>query len=199
MSQPVARNSDLVVATDVHQEIKQTGSGPVIVPVEHAHRGPFVRGLADSFRINGERVALEGAVALTLADHAPKVGERFVVPPNREGIARLGGRQPGFFCDGVPVVVNGDKADTCCDAQPSLNGRVEVLDQGVYLDRLRPQDQPQPWIRVRPILAGGALPGASYRVVFDDGSERSGDVPADGWIDERGVGGRVAERVEITV
>ena len=67
MSQPVARNSDLVVATDVHQEIKQTGSGPVIVPVEHAHRGPFVRGLADSFRINGERVALEGAVALTLA------------------------------------------------------------------------------------------------------------------------------------
>ncbi|MBI4955748.1 MAG: hypothetical protein HY908_27260 [Myxococcales bacterium] len=120
-SQPIAKDGDRVVGTDVHVVLVPSATGPVPTPMPIPFAGKLADGLSPTTYADGQAVAVEGAEARNDAEHVA-VGGSFQTPPRNRGAVREG--SPSVFVDGKGVAAHGGVVWTCADPEDAPNGAI---------------------------------------------------------------------------
>lgn len=110
MGQPVAKQNDLVVATDTH--IVRVGNS--WVPLPHPFNGVIDGELSADVNVMGLPAAIVNSTATNTPGHTPtSPGSRFQRPPKDQGTIISG--SASVFVNGQPIARNSDTAMTCND------------------------------------------------------------------------------------
>lgn len=112
MGQPAAKQSDQVVATDIHIVMIPSPGGPVPTPLPHPFVGQLDGQLSADVNIEGKPAAVQGSTATNSPAHVPQGGP-FQKPPSNSGTVQAG--SPTVFVNGKPLARNGDPVTTCND------------------------------------------------------------------------------------
>src|SRR5262245_11563376 len=112
MGQPVAKQGDTVVATDIHIIMIPSPGGPVPTPLPHPFNGMVSGALSTNVKVMGKPVAVLGSTADNMPPHIPQGGP-FQKPPTNKATIMTG--SPTVFVNHKPVARNGDTALTCND------------------------------------------------------------------------------------
>ena len=121
MSQPVAKQGDKIVATDIHIEMIPSPGGPVPTPLPNPFNGSLDSSLSTDVQIEGKAAAVVGSTATNTPAHIPKSGP-FQKPPTNRATVQAGSAT--VFINGKPCARNGDAAITCNDAADLPAGSV---------------------------------------------------------------------------
>ncbi|MDV2996743.1 MAG: hypothetical protein N4J56_006448 [Chroococcidiopsis sp. SAG 2025] len=122
MSQPVARQGDLIATACVHQVQGQppAPASPVVAPVSHPFNATFDGQLSQKVKIDGKFVVLQGSTALAKVHIAlPPPGTAplgFVKPPNNQAEVSQGSKTVKI--EGKFVARVGDPVKTCSELPP---------------------------------------------------------------------------------
>ncbi|CAM2065240.1 PAAR domain-containing protein [Sulfidibacter corallicola] len=112
MSQPAAKQDDLVQAQDTHIQMVPSPGGPVATPLPSPFSGPLNAGLSGDVNIEGKPAAIQGCSADNDPPHVPDQGP-FQTEPSNKATVIAGSATVNI--NGVPAVRNGDTAMTCND------------------------------------------------------------------------------------
>ena len=112
MGQPVAKQGDKVVATDIHIEVISTPGGPMPTPLPNPFSGSLDGALSSDVNIESKPAAIVGSTATNTPAHVPKSGP-FQKPPSNKATVMLGSTT--VLVNGKPLARNGDTAITCND------------------------------------------------------------------------------------
>jgi uncharacterized Zn-binding protein involved in type VI secretion len=123
MSQPVARQGDLITTTCEHQvqgKPPDPAAPPVVAPVSHPFNAMFDQQLSQKVKIDGKLVVLKGSTGLAKV-HLPlpppgTVAIGFVKPPNNQAEVFQGSKTVRI--EGKPVARIGDPVKTCSELPP---------------------------------------------------------------------------------
>lgn len=122
MDKAVAKQGDLIKATDFHNVINPDGS---IVPQASNFVGKIQDNCIDSVLINGKPAAVQGSKAKNLATHVPlPPATGFQKPPTNEGEIMQGSMT--VFIGGKPAARNKELSQTCTDV-PGAPPEVAVI------------------------------------------------------------------------
>jgi len=72
MGQPAARQSDKIIATDIHIIMTPTPTGPVPTPIPHPFTGVINGNLSPNVKIMGLPAATVGSTAQNVPTHVPQ-------------------------------------------------------------------------------------------------------------------------------
>ena len=122
MSQPAAKEGDLISGTDSHQEIIPGPTG-TIIQSDLPFSGPIDGGLSSNVKINGRYAATVGSTAKNNPEHQPSKGT-FVKPPTNSGEVTTGSDKVKI--NNKKAARNNDQATTCNDAGNSNNSTVQA-------------------------------------------------------------------------
>ncbi|GAB2681761.1 PAAR domain-containing protein [Thalassiella azotivora] len=117
MPQPVARQGDQVVGTDVHVVLVPSPGGPVPTPTPLPFSGAITSGTVADVLVDGRPVAVVGSGAQASPPHLPPPGTSFSVPPTNQGQVVVGSTT--VLAGGKPVARLGDQVQTCNDPAPA--------------------------------------------------------------------------------
>lgn len=112
MGQPAAKQTDRVVATDIHIVMIPSPGGPVPTPLPHPFAGQLDGSLSGDVNVEGKPAAVQGSTATNTPSHIPQGGP-FQKPPSNKGTVQLGSTT--VLINGKPAARNGDKVTTCND------------------------------------------------------------------------------------
>lgn len=112
MGQPAAKQTDRVVATDIHIVMIPSPGGPVPTPLPHPFVGQLDGSLSGDVNVEGKPAAVQGSTATNTPSHIPQGGP-FQKPPSNKGTVQLGSTT--VLINGKPAARNGDKVTTCND------------------------------------------------------------------------------------
>ena len=125
MGKPAAKQGDRIKAVDTHTEMVPSGSGEQPQHVSgHNFDGVINSVLISSVLIMDKPAAVKGSKSVGSMFHQPKVGSRFLLPPNNEGEIMAGSGT--VMIGGKPAARDGDLAQTCDDVVPTSHGKVEA-------------------------------------------------------------------------
>ena len=128
MAKRAAKQNDRIVARDRHF-VNVDGSYRLL---PHRFDGRLVKNLSRDVRINGQRAATVGSVAINRPPHTPtSPGTSFQTRPSNRGSVRTGSST--VFINGRPAARQGDFTETCADPAPNQNGRVQVEVGNVFI------------------------------------------------------------------
>ncbi len=124
MSQPAARQDDLVITNCTHQVKGQPPGAPppppIVAPLPHVFSATIDQNLSTNVKIGGKFVALKGSKGKTNAHPPlPPPGTAplgYVNPPNNE-FEVIGG-SGSVNIEGKPVARIGDSVKTCSEIPP---------------------------------------------------------------------------------
>lgn len=119
MPEPIAKQGDTIVGTDVHVLLVPSPGGPVPTPTSMPFSGTIDGGLSDSVVVEGKHVATKGSTASNSPAHVPTAGP-FQTPPSNK--ATVSGGSSNVFIAGKPAARSGDTALTCNDPSDLPNG-----------------------------------------------------------------------------
>jgi uncharacterized Zn-binding protein involved in type VI secretion len=111
MGQPIAKQGDKVIATDIHIIMIPSPGGPVPTPLPHPFNGMLSGNLSSNVNAMGKPVAVLGSTADNMP-HIPQGGP-FQKPPTNKGTIITG--SPTVMVNNKPAARNGDTALTCND------------------------------------------------------------------------------------
>src|SRR5262252_1657471 len=112
MGQPIAKQGDKVVATDIHIIMIPSPGGPVPTPLPHPFNGMLTGSLSSNVNAMGQPVAVVGSTADNLPPHIPQGGP-FQKPPTNKGTIIVGSGT--VMVNNKPAARNGDTVLTCND------------------------------------------------------------------------------------
>jgi len=121
MGQPVAKQGDTVVATDIHIIMIPSPGGPVPTPLPHPFNGRIGGALSTNVKVMGKPVAVVGSTADNMPPHIPQGGP-FQKPPTNQATIITGSFT--VLVNHKQVARNGDTALTCNDPADLPNGQV---------------------------------------------------------------------------
>lgn len=111
---PAARQTDQVVATDIHIVLVPSPGGPVPTPLPHPFSGTLQSNVATTVLVGGLPAAVVGSVAINAPPHLPTPpGTSFTIPPRNQGIVATGSAT--VLIGGRPAARQGDSVATCND------------------------------------------------------------------------------------
>lgn len=110
MGQPAAKQSDKIIAIDIHIIINPE-IGPT--PTPHPFDGIITGNLSNNVKIMGMPAAMRGSTANNVPPHIPEGAGPFQKPPSNKGEIIMGSLT--VLINGKPAARNGDKALTCND------------------------------------------------------------------------------------
>jgi uncharacterized Zn-binding protein involved in type VI secretion len=115
MGQPAAKQSDQVVATDIHIVLVPAPPGPPVpTPLPHPFTGIIEGSLSSNVNIMGMPAATVTSTADDTPPHLPTPpGTSFVKPPSNKATIIQG--SPTVLINNKPAARNGDVALTCND------------------------------------------------------------------------------------
>ncbi len=112
MGQPAAKQSDQVIATDIHIVMIPSPGGPVPTPLPHPFTGMLDNGLSQNVNVQGMPAAVQGSTATNTPAHIPQGGP-FQKPPSNQATVQMGSGT--VMINGKPAARNGDTCLTCND------------------------------------------------------------------------------------
>jgi|SRR5215831_20401437 uncharacterized Zn-binding protein involved in type VI secretion len=112
MGQPIAKQGDKVVATDIHIIMIPSPGGPVPTPLPHPFNGMLTGSLSSNVKAMGQPVAVMGSTADNMPPHIPQGGP-FQKPPTNKGTIITGSAT--VMVNNKPAARNGDTVLTCND------------------------------------------------------------------------------------
>jgi|SRR5215831_8488993 len=112
MGQPIAKQNDQVIATDIHIIMIPSPGGPVPTPLPHPFSGMLNGSLSSNVKAMGQFVAVVGSTADNMPPHIPQGGP-FQKPPTNKGTVMMG--SPTVMVNNKPAARNGDTVLTCND------------------------------------------------------------------------------------
>jgi uncharacterized Zn-binding protein involved in type VI secretion len=112
MGQPIAKQGDTVVATDIHIIMIPSPGGPVPTPLPHPFNGMITGSLSSNVKAMGQPVAVMGSTADNMPPHIPQGGP-FQKPPTNKGTIITGSAT--VMVNNKPAARNGDTVLTCND------------------------------------------------------------------------------------
>jgi len=121
MSQPAAKQGDLIVGIDTHIVMVPSPAGPVPTPMPMPFSGQLDGGLSDDVLIEAKAAAVKGSTASNTPAHVPAAGP-FQKPPSNKGTINAGSTTVLF--NGKPAARSGDAALTCNDPGDAPNGTI---------------------------------------------------------------------------
>ena len=121
MGQPVAKQGDTVLATDIHIIMIPSPGGPVPTPLPHPFNGMISGALSTNVNVMGKPVAVVGSTADNMPPHSPQGGP-FQKPPTNKATILTG--SPTVLVNHKPVARNGDTVLTCNDPADLPVGKV---------------------------------------------------------------------------
>ena len=110
MGMPAAKQSDQIVATDMHMVQPPGTAPPVLVP--HPFTGMIDGSLSSDVNIMGMPAATQNSTASNTPPHVP-IGGSFVNPPSNRATIMMGSAT--VFINSKPAARSGDTATTCND------------------------------------------------------------------------------------
>lgn len=121
MGVPAAKQTDKIVALDIHIILIPTPAGPVPTPLPHPFMGLIDSNCSTDVKIMNMPAAVMGSMATNTPPHIPQGGP-FQVPPTNKGKVLLGSTT--VMINGKPAARMGDMAETCNDPAPLPAGTV---------------------------------------------------------------------------
>lgn len=112
MSQPAAKQGDLITALDVHIILVPSATGAVPTPLPHPFNGVIDGNLSSNVLIMGRPAATQSSSARNTPPHIPQGGP-FQIPPSNQ--AKIISGSATVLINGKPAARNGDSAMTCND------------------------------------------------------------------------------------
>lgn len=112
MGQPIAKQGDTVVGTDIHIIMIPSPGGPVPTPLPHPFNGMLTGSLSSNVKAMGQPVAVMGSTADNMPPHIPQGGP-FQKPPTNKGTIMTGSAT--VMVNNKPAARNGDTVLTCND------------------------------------------------------------------------------------
>lgn len=112
MGQPIAKQNDQVIATDIHIIMIPSPGGPVPTPLPHPFNGMINGSLSANVKAMGQPVAVMGSTADNMPPHIPQGGP-FQKPPTNKGTIITGSAT--VMVNNKPAARNGDTVLTCND------------------------------------------------------------------------------------
>ena len=112
MGKPAARQSDKVVASDIHIIMIPTPGGPVPTPLSNPFMGQLDGQLSQDVMIDGKPAAVVGSTATNMPSHIP-TGGPFQSPPKNKGTVKLGSNT--VLINGKGAARMSDTVETCND------------------------------------------------------------------------------------
>jgi uncharacterized Zn-binding protein involved in type VI secretion len=112
MGQPIAKQGDTVVATDIHIIMIPSPGGPVPTPLPHPFNGMITGSLSSNVKAMGQPVAVMGSTADNMPPHIPQGGP-FQKAPTNKGTIIMGSAT--VMVNNKPAARNGDTVLTCND------------------------------------------------------------------------------------
>jgi uncharacterized Zn-binding protein involved in type VI secretion len=119
----IARQTDLVTATDTHIVLVPVGSGTVPTPLPFPFSGPITQGTSTDVLINGLPAATVDSVAINTPPHVPAPGP-FQRPPSNRGVVITGSTT--VLINGKGAARQGDVVRTCNDPQDAPVGTISA-------------------------------------------------------------------------
>jgi uncharacterized Zn-binding protein involved in type VI secretion len=113
MPQPVARQGDPVMGTDIHIVLVPSPGGPVPTPTPLPFAGSLTSGTVADVLVDGMPVAVVGSTAKASPPHLPPPGTSFQSPPSSSGRVQVGSTT--VLAGGKPLARLGDPVATCND------------------------------------------------------------------------------------
>jgi uncharacterized Zn-binding protein involved in type VI secretion len=124
MGQPLAKQGDKVVATDIHIILVPSPGGPVPTPTPHPYNGTIDANLSTNVMAQSRPAATLGSIAHNLPPHIP-IGGSFSKPPTN--MANIITGSPTVMINGKPAARNSDTALTCNDPVDTPVGTVVAV------------------------------------------------------------------------
>ncbi len=123
MSQPAAKEGDLISGTDSHNEKVPSQTGTIIQSFDVPFSGPIDGGLSSDVKINGHFAATVGSTAKNSTPHiAIAPGISFVLNPSNSGEVTTGSDKVKI--NNKKVARNKDNATTCNDSGQKNNSSI---------------------------------------------------------------------------
>src|SRR4051812_32716671 len=113
MPQPVARQGDPVMGTDIHVVLVPSPGGPVPTPTPLPFAGSITSGTVADVLIDGMPAAVMGSPAQASPPHLPPPGTSFANPPTSSGRVLVGSAT--VLAGGKALARMGDQVSTCND------------------------------------------------------------------------------------
>jgi uncharacterized Zn-binding protein involved in type VI secretion len=125
MSQPAAKQNDLIQAIDIHIVLVPFVSGTTPLPIPHPFNGILDSNLSPDVKIMGFSAATVDSKATNQPPHIPLAPGSFQIPPTNLGRIIMGSQT--VLINGKPAARNGDLAQTCADPIPNMAGIVVAI------------------------------------------------------------------------
>jgi uncharacterized Zn-binding protein involved in type VI secretion len=123
MSQPAAKQSDMIVNIDIHIVMVPSAGGPVPTPLPHPFNGMLNGNLSSDVFIMGMAAATVGSTADNIVPHFPTPpGTAFQKPPTNKGTIVAGSQT--VFINNKPAARFMDSVTTCSDPVDSITGQL---------------------------------------------------------------------------
>lgn len=127
MGQPLAKQNDTIVATDIHLVLVPALPGPPVpTPLPHPFTGIININLSTNVLVGGVPAATVGSIATNNPPHIPTPpGTSFMIPPTNQANIIMGSATVKI--NGKMAARNNDTAQSCADPAPNMNARVVAV------------------------------------------------------------------------
>lgn len=123
MGQPLARQNDSVLGTDMHVVMVPAGPSLVPTPLPHPFAGRLTGGLSANVQAGGQAVAMQDSTADNSPPHLPTPpGTSFQSPPANRGTVLMGSATVRI--NGRAAARAGDAVTTCNDPADAPMGSI---------------------------------------------------------------------------